>query len=136
MPYREEIDALRERLESAEEERDVALAELDRTRALLRATVSYITGEPDAGARWCSFRGGEPIEVTFENASTRRVELVLVNADGVERAVGTIVAGGRSAQPTFVGHLFRLYEARTRELLLHVFVRAGGTTITFEESRR
>ena len=113
MAYRDELEALRARLELLE-------AENARLEAKLRGE-GPITARP-IDPRWCSVRGGEPTTVAIRNASPRKIQVFWLSYDGRERAIGTLVPKGRVEVETYIGFVWRFVDATTGEVLEHVRV--------------
>ncbi len=126
MGYRDELEALRARLHAAEAERDAAREEAERLeRALVAgrsATQHAPTPELVASRRERSIRGGEPTAATVINESGRKLAVFWLGYEGQPRSAGTLVPGGRMRVQTYVGHCWRFVDARTGEVLEHVFV--------------
>lgn len=109
MPYRDEIEALKARIEALEHERDGLEASLERARASLASVVGWMAGLPAAAdLPWRSLHGGEPVEAVFANPTDETLALALVGHDGREHPETTIVAGGEHRVATHTGHMWRL----------------------------
>ncbi len=131
MPYRDDADALRARVESLERELERTSSALERARAALASVVADLAGlPPEADIPWRSLHGGEPIVVRFVNASDRKLELVWISYDGQPRTVVTLVPGGEREERTYVAHLFRVIDPETRAIVLQRYVRADQARIT------
>ncbi len=133
MPYRDELEALKARVEALEAERDGLEAALERTRASLASVVGWMAGlPPEAELAWRSLHGGEPLEATFVNGSQAKLTLVLVGHDGREHVEVTIVAGGEHRLATHTGHLFRLRDER--RVVWQGYVTAGAARLGVGQS--
>ncbi len=130
VPYRDELAALRARVETLTAERDDASAKLERARAALASVIAEMAGlPPEAEIPWRSLHGGEPTTVRFVNATERKVELVWVSYDGQLRAELSLIAGGERERATYVGHLFRAIDASSGAIVLQRYVRAEDERI-------
>lgn len=130
MPYRDELEALRARIEGLTAERDAAIAQLERVHAALASVVADMAGLPvEAEIPWRSLHGGEPITVRFANATEQKLELVWVSYDGQQRVEHSLLPGGELEKQTYVGHLFRAVDPVSRESVLQRYVRADDERI-------
>ena len=109
MPYRDELEALRARVETLEREHDALEASLARARAALACVSAELAGAaPQADVPWRSLPGGEPVLVTFVSARPRKVTIFSLSPDGRPRREATVVPGGRRAIETHTGCLLRV----------------------------
>lgn len=136
MPYREELEALRARLEAAEAERDAARAENARLEDALRQAVASPPGRtPELVSRLPdphrSIPGGVPTSITVVNESPRKIVAYWLSYEGRQRSAGTVVPGGRIRAQTYVGHCWRLVDASTGEVLLHHHVAPDEDVLTY-----
>jgi len=130
MPYRDELEAVRARVETLSAELDDASARLERARAALASAVADMAGLPaKADIPWRSLHGGEPQVVRFVNATERKLELVWVSYDGQERTTATLIPGGEREEPTFVAHLWRMIDRERGEVVAQRYVRADAPRI-------
>ena len=128
MPYRDELEALKARVEALEHERDGLEASLERARAGLASVAGWLAGLPAAAdLPWRSLHGGEPVEAVFVNPGADKLTLVLVGHDGREHVETTIVGGGEHRVATHTGHLFRLRDEDG--VVWQGYVRAGATRL-------
>lgn len=140
VPYRDDLDALRARLEAAEAELAVAREEAERLKLALARSGPHtpldrpaLPRPPDV--RWRSIPGGEPTPVTLINESARKIELHWLSYEGRERSAGTLVPGGKIRAQTYVGHCWRIVDADTGAILAHEHVRrdAGEPVIAYRD---
>lgn len=111
MPYRDDAEAQARHVEALTQERDEALARLERARAALASVVAEMSAlPPEADIPWRSLHGGEPLRVTFVNETDETLSLRWVSYDGREREEVTLVAGGEREVDSFVAHLWRLVD--------------------------
>lgn len=131
MPYRDEVEALRARVEGLEGELGRTAAQLERARAALASAVADLAGlPPEADIPWRSLHGGEPIVVRFVNATDKKLELVWISYDGQARPSATIIPGGERDERTYVAHLWRVIDPASGAIVLQRYVRAGDAVIT------
>ncbi|MCZ7680676.1 MAG: hypothetical protein M5U28_18670 [Sandaracinaceae bacterium] len=131
MPYRDEVEALRARVEgsrgsSAAPPRSSS-ARARRSRARWRIWRGL---PPEADIPWRSLHGGEPIVVHFVNATDKKLELVWISYDGQARPSATIIPGGERDERTYVAHLWRVIDPASGAIVLQRYVRAGDAVIT------
>lgn len=119
MGYRDELMALRARVEQLTKERDEARRELHQDRGL---RVRARSRDASRWREWHSISGGAPIRIWLINGSARKLEAYWLSYRGEERSVGTLVPGGTVPQQSSVGHCWRFVDARTGEVLGHVHV--------------
>ena len=122
MAYRDELEALRLRLE-------VAMAENASLKAQLRSG-GPITERP-VDPSWYSVRGGEPTTITLTNESATKIGVYWLSYDGRERAIGTLVPRGAIEVETYIGFCWRFTDAVTGEVLAHERVQEAGETIRY-----
>ncbi len=122
MAYRDELEALRLRLEIAE-------AENASLKAQLRSA-GPLTSRP-VDPSWYSVRGGEPTTVTLRNESATKIGVFWLSYDGRERAIGTLVPKGEIEVETYIGFCWRFTDAVTGEILAHERVVVAGEIIRY-----
>ena len=134
MPYRDDAEAQARHVEALTQERDEALARLERARAALASVVAEMSAlPPEADIPWRSLHGGEPLRVTFVNETDETLSLRLVSYDGREREEVTLVAGGEREVDSFVAHLWRLVD-RAGAILWQGYLRADRPRISARRS--
>ena len=133
--YRDDLEALRARIAALEAERDAAREEAGRLEAILKGEPATRRRARAIDPRWRSIPGGEPTRVTIRNESRRKIEVIWLSYDGRERSAGTLVPGGVIREQTYVGHCWRMVDARSGEVLAHTHVeKAGDPVIVFEDA--
>jgi len=120
--YRDELEALRLRLEIAE-------AENASLKAQLRSggPITARANDPD----WFSVRGGEPTTVTLRNESASKIGVFWLSYDGRERTIGTLVPKGVIEVETYIGFCWRFIDALSGEILAHERVVEARETIVY-----
>ncbi|MEC7519160.1 MAG: hypothetical protein VYE22_04805 [Myxococcota bacterium] len=134
MPYRDDAEAQARHVEALTQERDEALARLERARAALASVVAEMSAlPPEADIPWRSLHGGEPLRVTFVNETDETLSLRWVSYDGREREEVTLVAGGEREVDSFVAHLWRLVD-RAGAIRWQGYLRADRPRISARRS--
>lgn len=129
MPYRDELEALRRRVEIVEAEREELAGRLARAGAALASVVAAHAGLPaEADIPWRSLHGGEPKEVTFVNRSGGKIVLLWLDYQGRLREELTLVDGGRQVARTHTGHLWRMTD-EVGAVIWQGYVRASDDEI-------
>jgi hypothetical protein len=128
--YRDDLEALRARLAAAEAELAVARTELERARGVaVGVTPELLPRLPDPDLR--STPGGAPTSLTVINESARKIAVYWLSYEGRERRAGTVVPGGRIRTQTYVGHCWRIDDARTGSMLEHHHIAPGQDSIVY-----
>ena len=130
MAYRDELEALRARLETVERERDRALGRL---RHLEQGPHAQLTSRERFDPSVVSVPGGEPMTVRIENRSDRKVVVYWLNYTGEERRAGTLVPGGTMSEQTYVGFCWRFVDGQTGQTLSEERVEPATTALSFRD---
>lgn len=133
MPYRDEIEALKARVDALTAELEDTSGRLERARAALASVVADMAGLPAAAdIPWRSLHGGEPIVARFVNGTPQKLELVWIGYEGKARTEVSLVPGGEREQRTYVGHLFRAIDPASGDVVFQRYVRADEPRIVIE----